>query len=121
MRDKYKYVFVDEYQDVNGVQEEIISSVSDGNLFMVGDVKQSIYGFRGCRPEIFEGKRRAMLARGEKTVLLNHNFRSALAVTDCVNEIFSYSMTEESSGTDYKNTSALIPGGIFPAEKTGRA
>ncbi len=121
VRDKYKYVFVDEYQDVNGVQEEIISSVSDGNLFMVGDVKQSIYGFRGCRPEIFDGKRRAMISRGEKTVLLNHNFRSALAVTDCVNEIFSYSMTEESSGTDYKNTSALIPGGIFPAEKTGRA
>lgn len=121
VREKYKYVFADEYQDVNGVQEEIISSVSDGNLFMVGDVKQSIYGFRGCRPEIFDGKRKAMIARGEKTVLLNHNFRSAVEVTDFVNEIFSFSMTEESSGTDYKNTSALIPGGIFPDDKRGRS
>ena len=53
---KYKYVFVDEYQDVNGVQEDIVSKVSNNNLFMVGDVKQSIYGFRGCNPNIFLNK-----------------------------------------------------------------
>lgn len=121
VREKYKYVFVDEYQDVNGVQESIISAVSDNNLFMVGDVKQSIYGFRGCRPEIFGGKLEAMKARGEKTVLLNHNFRSAAEVINAVNAIFSYSMTKESSGTDYAGDSMLISGGVFPEEETGRA
>ncbi len=121
VRAKYKYVFVDEYQDVNGVQESIISAVSDGNLFMVGDVKQSIYGFRGCRPEIFGGKLEAMKERGEKTILLNHNFRSAEGVINAVNAIFSYSMTKESSGTDYAGSSMLISGGVFPEEETGRA
>ena len=60
VRKKYKYVFVDEYQDINGVQEEIVSKISDGNLFMVGDVKQSIYGFRGCRSDIFENKEKTV-------------------------------------------------------------
>lgn len=121
VREKYKYVFVDEYQDVNGVQEDVISKVSDNNLFMVGDVKQSIYGFRGCRPEIFGGKLESMRARGEKTVLLNHNFRSAAEVINAVNAIFSYSMTKESSGTDYAGDSMLISGGLFPEDKRGRA
>ena len=121
VRNKYKYVFVDEYQDVNGVQEEIISRVSRGNAFMVGDVKQSIYGFRGCRPEIFSGKLRDMRARGEKTVLLNHNFRSSNAVINTVNEIFSYSMTEEYFGENYKETSALVSGGGYADGGEGRA
>lgn len=116
----YKYIFVDEYQDINGVQEKIISLLSDDNLFMVGDVKQSIYGFRGCRPEIFAGKLGAMKARGEKTVLLNHNFRSASAVIDAANEIFSYSMTERYAGLDYKNTSMLVSGGVYPDDAVGR-
>ena len=53
VRQKYAYIFADEYQDVNGVQEEILSLISRQNLFMVGDVKQSIYSFRGCNPDIF--------------------------------------------------------------------
>ena len=77
MRKKYKYVFVDEYQDVNGVQEEIISAVTDGNLFMVGDAKQSIYGFRGCRSEIFEQKEISVGENGGKAIRLNYNFRSS--------------------------------------------
>lgn len=120
VQSKYKYVFADEYQDVNGVQEEILSRVSDGNLFMVGDVKQSIYGFRGCRPEIFGDKFERMKKGGEKAVLLNCNFRSSAAVINAVNEIFSYSMTPEYAGLDYKNTSALVPGGVYPENAPGR-
>ncbi len=116
----YKYVFADEYQDVNGVQEEILSRVSNNNLFMVGDVKQSIYGFRGCRPEIFEEKEKKMRALGEKTVRLNHNFRSANGVIDAVNDIFSYSMTEALYGADYAGTAKLIGGGIYPEEARGQ-
>ena len=56
LKKKYKYVFVDEYQDINGVQESIINLIANDNLFMVGDVKQSIYGFRGCRPDFFANK-----------------------------------------------------------------
>lgn len=121
VRAKYKYVFVDEYQDVNGVQEKILSEVSRDNLFMVGDVKQSIYGFRGCRPEIFAGKMTAMKERGEKTVVLNHNFRSAAGVINAVNEIFSYSMTKESSGVSYAEEAMLVSGGEFPEEEEGRS
>ena len=53
---RFKYVFADEYQDTNGVQEELLKRLTENNLFMVGDVKQSIYNFRGCNPDIFADK-----------------------------------------------------------------
>lgn len=56
VRNKYKYAFCDEYQDVNAVQEAILNLVSPHGLFMVGDVKQCIYAFRGCNPDIFASK-----------------------------------------------------------------
>lgn len=121
VREKYKYVFADEYQDINGVQESILSLVSNDNMFMVGDVKQSIYGFRGCRPEIFADKEQAMFKRGESTVRLNHNFRSAPAVIDMVNKIFDYSMTNEWAGLDYKGTARLISGGLYGEKAAGRS
>lgn len=118
--EKYKYVFVDEYQDINGVQEEIITRISNDNLFMVGDVKQSIYGFRGCRPEFFAEKFERMKSRGQAVINLNHNFRSADKVIEYVNEVFSYSMTEEFYGQSYKDTALLKAGGIY-GENFGRA
>ena len=121
IKKKYKYIFIDEYQDTNGVQESIMNKLASDNLFMVGDVKQSIYGFRGCRPEFFASKFDSMLNDGQEVLTLNHNFRSAKAVIDMVNQIFSYSMTKEFFGIDYKNTSKLISGGVYPDDKTGRA
>ncbi len=121
IKKKYKYIFIDEYQDTNGVQESIMSLLANDNLFMVGDVKQSIYGFRGCRPEFFANKFTSMQKDGQTVLTLNHNFRSAKAVIDMVNQIFSYSMTKEFFGIDYKNTSQLISGGVYPENKTGRA
>ncbi len=118
---KYKYVFVDEYQDINGVQEEIISRVCTNNLFMVGDVKQSIYGFRGCRPEIFSKKAEVMLNSGQTVVNLNNNFRSAENVIKTVNLIFNYCMTEKHFGENYKGRSELKAGGIYPEDAKGRA
>ncbi len=117
---KFKYIFVDEYQDTNGVQEAIISKIANNNLFMVGDAKQSIYGFRGCRPEIFMNKLDKMTANGEKTVLLNHNFRSCDSVIELVNKVFSYSMTKEHFGMSYKDTSTLRAGGVYGKEYSGR-
>ena len=118
---KYKYIFIDEYQDTNGVQESIMTLLANDNLFMVGDVKQSIYGFRGCRPEFFANKFSSMQKDGQTVLTLNHNFRSAKAVIDMVNKVFSYSMTKEFFGIDYENTSKLISGGVYPEDKTGRA
>ena len=121
VKEKYKYIFVDEYQDTNGVQEEIISKISNDNVFMVGDVKQSIYGFRGCRSEFFTNKDKQMTARGEKVVRLNHNFRSANNVISAVNGIFNFCMNEQVYGESYKDKSQLVAGGIYPNGFDGRA
>ena len=120
IKEKYKYIFIDEYQDVNGVQEEIISKITSDNLFMVGDVKQSIYGFRGCRADFFANKLKSMPQEGQKTLQLNYNFRSANAILESVNEIFTYTMTEKKFGIDYTK-SLLVSGGIYPPDATGRA
>ncbi len=121
VKERYKYVFVDEYQDTNGVQEEIINYIKNDNLFMVGDVKQSIYGFRGCRPEFFQNKFNVMSDTEGATVKLNYNFRSSKAVIDMVNKVFDYSMTADLFGVDYKSTSRLIDGGIYGDGNEGRA
>ncbi len=120
VKNKYKYIFVDEYQDTNGVQEAIISALEKDNVFMVGDAKQSIYGFRGCRPEIFIEKLNSMSKNGQKTVLLNHNFRSCDSVIELVNKVFSYSMTQKFFGLSYKDTSCLQAGGLYDKENCGR-
>ncbi len=113
IRAKYDYVLVDEYQDINGVQEEILRLLSrPDNRFMVGDVKQSIYRFRLCDPEIFLEKYNlygADKTKGE-LVLLNANFRSKSAILDFVNTIFSMSMTEEFGGVNYKDEACLVAG-----------
>ena len=113
IRDKYDYVFVDEYQDINGVQEEILTLLSKGNnRFMVGDIKQSIYRFRLCDPEIFLSKYNAFSknpAHG-KLISLNANFRSKSCILNFINEIFDATMTEEFGGVNYKQEARLATG-----------
>ncbi len=121
IRNKYKYIFVDEYQDTNGVQESIIDKIGNDNVFMVGDVKQSIYGFRGCRSEFFTYKDKLMTAKGQAVVRLNKNFRSAKNVIDMVNRIFSFCMTDEVYGENYRGRSELVYGQIFSDDAMGRA
>lgn len=97
----YQHVFIDEYQDVNNVQEQILTAVSNNNLFMVGDSKQSIYAFRGCNPKFFVEKS-ARYELGEGTAIpLDNNFRSASSIIETVNNIFSEVMTEDFGGTNY--------------------
>ena len=121
VKKKYKYIFVDEYQDINDIQEKIINLISSNNVFMVGDVKQSIYGFRGCRPDYFLDKLNKMSKIEGQTVLLNHSFRCAKNVIDAVNTVFDYCMVKENFGIDYKTTSRLVPGGVYPDDALGRA
>lgn len=113
VKQKYKYVFADEYQDVNGIQEAILSLISSDNAFMVGDVKQSIYAFRGCNPDIIAAKfERYKRGEGE-TVSLDENFRSTDAVLAAVNKTFSPIMTKDFGGTDYKNN-PMTGSGKYP-------
>lgn len=113
VKQKYKYVFADEYQDVNGIQEAILSLISSDNAFMVGDVKQSIYAFRGCNPDIIAAKfERYKRGEGE-TVSLDANFRSTDAVLAAVNKTFSPIMTKDFGGTDYKNN-PMTGSGKYP-------
>lgn len=114
IRARYRYIFVDEYQDVNPLQERIISAMRGASLFLVGDVKQSIYAFRMCDPNIFLGKYARYEDYGfSKPVELNANFRSASEILDFVNRVFSPLMTEDFGKIDYRNTAALTSGAGF--------
>lgn len=111
VRQRYDYVFVDEYQDVNGIQEQILQLVAKPNsLFAVGDVKQSIYGFRQASPEIFadKAKQYALDEQNNKVVYMNDNFRCNGQIADFVNEIFKNVMTEQFGKADYFNTGMLV-------------
>jgi ATP-dependent helicase/nuclease subunit A len=106
IKQKYAYVFVDEYQDINPMQEQIISMLDKSKLFMVGDIKQSIYRFRLCNPDIFIDKYKKYKSEGNKNNLaidLNDNFRSVQSILDFNNELFSRLMTEKLGGVDYNN------------------
>ena len=113
VQDKYKYVFVDEYQDINEVQEKIITLVSGKeNRFMVGDIKQSIYRFRHCDPEIFisKSKEYSQQQKYAKLIKLNANFRSDKKILKFVDEVFSGVMTEDFGGVNYKEDSQFVAG-----------
>ncbi len=116
---RYKMIFVDEYQDTNPVQEAIIQRLAvRDNLFMVGDVKQSIYGFRGCDPDIFVAKRNRYGSDcSGRALTLNDNFRSNVQILQFVNNIFEDLMTEQFGQEDYKNNAKLV-GNVPPKLKT---
>ncbi len=113
VREKYRYVFVDEYQDVNPVQEAIISRVGGENLFLVGDVKQSIYGFRGSKSRFFVEKQRAFEDGEGKSLHMTRNFRSSDAVLDAVNAQFVLAMTPQVCDVDYARGSVMERGGRY--------
>ena len=111
IKSKYKYIFVDEYQDVNLAQEKIVSLISNENAFLVGDLKQSIYAFRGCNPTYFENKYQNYLKGDGTAISLDYNFRSANAIITTVNEIFSKIMKRDFGGTDYFLNPMIYGGG----------
>lgn len=120
IREKYRYVFVDEYQDVNPVQEQILSAVAGDQLFLVGDVKQSIYGFRGSQSQFFLDKQAEFdLSEGAKSLFLTKNFRSSDEVLHAVNAQFDLAMTAQDGFVDYKGTSRMMRGGLYD-EDSGR-
>jgi ATP-dependent helicase/nuclease subunit A len=115
LRRRYKYIFVDEYQDINAVQQAILDMLSSGgNIFVVGDVKQSIYAWRGAEPEIFLERLKPVSpgradAFGGFRVDLNANFRSAKGILDFVNKVFGRIMTASFAKVDYDESARLKP------------
>lgn len=117
----FEEVMIDEYQDSNLIQEAILTSVSrisrgENNLFMVGDVKQSIYRFRLSRPELFMEKFNtySLTDGGNRRIDLHKNFRSRAEVLDAVNFIFRQIMTEELGRITYDENAALYVGASYP-------
>ncbi|NLB61036.1 MAG: helicase-exonuclease AddAB subunit AddA [Clostridiales bacterium] len=109
----FKYIFVDEYQDINLLQDRIIDSMKrEDNLFFVGDVKQSIYRFRNAEPKLFINKV-ACYSDGKDgcTINLSSNFRSSNSVINFSNEIFTCIMKKRTGEIDYDESCALVKEG----------
>ncbi|WP_310604008.1 UvrD-helicase domain-containing protein [Anaerosporobacter sp.] len=116
----YEEILIDEYQDSNLVQETILTSISKervgrNNLFMVGDVKQSIYKFRLARPELFMEKFHTYSSEEstKQRIDLHANFRSRAVVLACTNYIFEQIMTTGLGDIAYDDDAALNPGAVF--------
>ena len=119
-QEQFYEVMIDEYQDGDLIQEAILTSVSTvsrgkNNIFMVGDVKQSIYRFRLSRPELFMEKYDAYSTEDSETqrIDLHKNFRSRMEVLDGVNYIFRRIMRRELGGIAYDDQAALYAGASF--------
>ena len=117
---QYAEILVDEYQDSNYVQEALIQSLSGErfgrpNVFMVGDVKQSIYKFRLARPELFMEKYASYTDEDSSSqkIELHQNFRSRKSVLDSVNHVFYRAMTKNLGNVEYSEDAALHPGAVF--------
>ncbi|MDO5145789.1 MAG: helicase-exonuclease AddAB subunit AddA [Eubacteriales bacterium] len=128
---RYKEIFVDEYQDTNLVQEALLTVLcreGENHLFVVGDVKQSIYRFRQARPDLFINRyqnyqnqermaRKEQDCRGGKNITLRDNFRSSPGVLSFCNLLFRGLMEKEFGGVDYTKEIELRPGGSGGEEK----
>jgi ATP-dependent helicase/nuclease subunit A len=110
-REQLRFVFVDEYQDINEAQDAILKALSrDGaaaNRFLVGDVKQSIYGFRLADPRIFQDYVEKWRENHGTTIPLVDNFRSREAILDFVNSVFGALMRRETGGVPYDEEARL--------------
>ncbi len=111
IRSSFKEIMVDEYQDTSDVQEEFINLIQNNNVYMVGDIKQSIYRFRNANPYIFKNKYdNYSLKKNGIKIDLNKNFRSRKEVLDNINKIFNDVMDDNIGGADYRQNHQMIFG-----------
>ena len=108
LKNKFKEIYTDEYQDTSYVQERILDAISkEDNRFMVGDIKQSIYGFRQARPDIFNDKYNSYDLENENNtkksckIILSKNFRSREEVINSINYIFEKIMSSKNGQCEY--------------------
>ena len=111
LKDKYQEILIDEYQDTNDIQETFISYIEKNNVYMVGDIKQSIYRFRHTNPELFKTKyENYSQNNGGLKIDLNKNFRSRAEVLNNINEMFNQVMDSDIGGADYIASHQMIFG-----------
>ena len=115
MKEDVEEIAVDEYQDINMLQEYIIRAVSNKNIFRVGDPKQSIYGFRNSRPELFVEKENN-IDNENKVIYLDKNFRSLENVLETTNNVFSRVMTKDTGIIEYNENHYLKKGRYITSE-----
>ena len=111
LKSKIDYLFVDEYQDTNRLQQAIYNEMGAKNYFYVGDVKQSIYGFRLAEPKIFIETRNDFRQNKGEVISLDENFRSHQELIDFTNKLFSLVMTISLGGEDYETEGKMKKGG----------
>ena len=112
LKEKFNEIMIDEYQDTNLIQERIVNALSNGkNIFMVGDLKQSIYRFRNATPQLFTNKYE-LYQNGEQGTLidLTSNFRSKNEVLETANYIFKSTFSKNIGGIDYDKRNQLYFG-----------
>ena len=111
IKNSYKEIMVDEYQDTSDIQEALISLIENNNVYMVGDIKQSIYRFRNANPDIFKEKyQKYSDGNNGYKIDLNRNFRSRKEVLDNINLIFSHLMDLKIGGASYTDGHEMIYG-----------
>jgi len=107
----YKEIMIDEYQDTSDAQEEFISLIENHNVYMVGDIKQSIYRFRNANPDIFKIKYDKYKNNDNGIKIdLNRNFRSRFEVLDSINELFKHIMDDSIGNANYVKEHQMIFG-----------
>jgi ATP-dependent helicase/nuclease subunit A len=115
IQQQFRYIMVDEYQDTNDLQEAFLLKIANRNLFMVGDIKQSIYRFRNANSQIFYEKFQryqdyeSVSDKHETRIVLQDNFRSRPEVLHEINQFFGLMMTKAYGGVDYDHTQQLNP------------
>lgn len=111
MKYKYKEILIDEYQDTNDIQDIFISLIENNNVYMVGDIKQSIYRFRNANPMLFKSKYEAYQNNnGGLKIDLNKNFRSRSEVLNNINMMFNLFMDNFIGGADYIQSHQMVFG-----------
>ena len=124
--DCYEEVMVDEYQDTNDLQDMLFYVLSgrEKRLFVVGDIKQSIYGFRGANPNNFLAKKNRYIPILESNedepqkIILGNNFRCSPKSCEFINFFFKIFMSEETGKIIYNDEEKLIPSAVFPETST---
>lgn len=126
-QNRFKEILIDEYQDINELQERILQQIrcpGRNTMFMVGDVKQSIYGFRQAEPSLFLKKYHDFANSEnahEERILLSDNFRSTKPVTEIVNRLFNTILSSDFGGIDYAKEGQLIYGAAYYPESLPQA
>lgn len=129
LQQQFAEIFVDEYQDTSPIQDALVAAIAryPGNVFVVGDVKQSIYRFRMAEPALFLNKYQRLSENREtregqngQAIDLSDNYRSRKEIVDCVNFLFHHLFNDTTVGFSYDHRAAMKAGAVYPPSETNQ-